>query len=105
MLYSHPNVASHPEVCRFEESMSVSRRDFLRTSGALVVSFSASSLLGAYAHGQGPFDPHRSHIDPAQLDSWIAVDAEGMVTAFSGKCDFGQGMLTAQTQVVAEELC
>jgi nicotinate dehydrogenase subunit B len=85
--------------------MSISRRDFLKTSGALVVSFNASSLLGAYAHGQGPFDTHRSHIDPAQLDSWIAVDADGMVTAFSGKCDLGQGMLTAQTQVVAEELC
>jgi nicotinate dehydrogenase subunit B len=85
--------------------MSISRRDFLKTSGSLVVSFSASSLLGAYAHGQGPFDTHRSHIDPAQLDSWIAVGSDGMVTAFSGKCDFGQGMLTAQTQVVAEELC
>ena len=77
-----------------------SRRDFLKTSGALVVSFSASSLLDAYAHSQGPFDTHRSHIDPAQLDSWIAVGSDGMVTAFSGKCDFGQGMLTAQTQVV-----
>ena len=85
--------------------MSVSRRDFLKTSGALVVSFSANSLLGSYAMGQGPFDTHRSHIDPAQLDSWIAVSADGTVTAFSGKCDFGQGMLTVQTQLVAEELC
>ncbi|HST09782.1 MAG TPA: molybdopterin cofactor-binding domain-containing protein, partial [Terriglobales bacterium] len=29
----------------------------------------------------------------------------GMVTAYTGKCDFGQGMLTVQTQLVAEELC
>jgi CO/xanthine dehydrogenase Mo-binding subunit len=84
--------------------MSVSRRDFLKTSGALVVSFSANALSGSYAMGQGPFDTHRSHIDPAQLDSWIAVSADGTVTAFSGKCDFGQGMLTVQTQLVAEEL-
>jgi CO/xanthine dehydrogenase Mo-binding subunit len=28
-----------------------------------------------------------------------------MVTAYTGKCDFGQGMLTVQTQLVAEELC
>ena len=42
---------------------------------------------------------------PAQLDSWLAVASEGTVTAYSGKCDFGQGMLTVQTQLVAEELC
>jgi CO/xanthine dehydrogenase Mo-binding subunit len=27
------------------------------------------------------------------------------VTAYTGKCDFGQGIFTAQTQLVAEELC
>src|SRR6185503_8312283 len=38
------------------------------------------------------------------LDSWIAITADGRVTAYTGKCDLGQGMLTAQTQLVAEEL-
>jgi len=84
--------------------MTVSRRDFLKNSGALIVSLSSASLL-PYASPQGPFDTHSSHIDPAQLDSWIAVGSDGTVTAFTGKCDFGQGMLTAQTQLVAEELC
>ena len=28
-----------------------------------------------------------------------------MVTAYTGKCEFGQGLYTAQTQLVAEELC
>jgi len=27
------------------------------------------------------------------------------VTAYTGKCDFGQGIFTAQTQLVAEEPC
>jgi CO/xanthine dehydrogenase Mo-binding subunit len=90
--------------------MSLSRRDFLRKSGALVVSFSAASMAGSFviapfAVAQGPFDTHRSHIDPAQLDSWISVAADGLVTAYTGKCDFGQGMFTVQTQLVAEELC
>jgi CO/xanthine dehydrogenase Mo-binding subunit len=85
--------------------MSVSRRDFLKSSGALIVSFSAASLAGPFAIAQGPFDTHPSHIDPAKLDSWIAVAADGTVTAYTGKCDFGQGMFTAQTQLVAEELC
>lgn len=90
--------------------MSGSRRDFLKNSGALIVSFSAASLAVPFAGApfsvaQGRFDTHRSHIDPAKLDSWIAVAADGSVTAYTGKCDFGQGMFTVQTQLVAEELC
>ncbi len=75
-----------------------SRRDFLKTSGALIVSFNA-------LNAQGPFDTHPSHIDPSRLDSWLAVGADGSVITHTGKCDFGQGMLTAQTQLVAEEMC
>jgi nicotinate dehydrogenase subunit B len=80
-----------------------SRRDFLRTSGVLVVSFGAAAVLPGVA-AQGPFDTRPSHIDPQRLDSWIAIAADGKVTAYTGKCDLGQGMLTAQTQLVAEEL-
>jgi len=82
-----------------------SRRDFLRTSGALVVTFSATSLIQPFVAAQGPFDTHPSHIDPTKLDSWLAVGSDGTVTAYTGKCDFGQGMFTVQTQLVAEELC
>jgi len=82
----------------------LSRRDFLTRSGALVVSFSMAPLLEPLASGQGQFDTHLSHVDPARLDSWIALGADGSVTAYTGKCDFGQGMYTAQTQLVAEEL-
>ena len=39
-----------------------------------------------------------------QLDSWIAIGADGSVTAYSGKEELGQGISTAQTQLVAEEL-
>jgi nicotinate dehydrogenase subunit B len=83
----------------------LSRREFLTRSGALVVSFSMAPLFEPLASGQGQFDTHMSHIDPARLDSWIAVGADGMVTAYTGKCDFGQGMYTAQMQLIAEELC
>ena len=82
-----------------------SRRDFLKSGGALIVSFSAASLTVRRSCGQGPFDTHPSHIDPKKLDSWLAVGADGTVTAYTGKCDFGQGIFTAQTQLVAEELC
>jgi nicotinate dehydrogenase subunit B len=82
----------------------LSRRDFLKTSGALVVSFSAAATVGQIGLAQGQFDTRASHIDPKQLDSWIAIGADGRVTAYTGKCEFGQGMFTAQTQLVAEEL-
>jgi len=85
--------------------MSISRRDFLKTSGALIVSFSTTSLGSPLAFVQGPFDTHPSHVDPKKLDSWIAVSSDGTITAYTGKCDFGQGMFTVQTQLVAEELC
>jgi len=81
-----------------------SRRDFLKTSGVLVVTFGATSVL-ARVGAQGPFDTRPSHIDPQRLDSWIAVAADGKVTAYTGKAELGQGMFTAQTQLVAEELC
>src|SRR5258708_38457929 len=82
----------------------LSRRDFLTRSGALVVSFSMAPLLEPLASGQGRFDTHMSHIDPVRLDSWIAVGAGGIVTGYTGKCDFAQAMYTAQTQLVAEQL-
>ena len=80
------------------------RRDFLKTSGALVVTFSGVMALERLGVAQGPFDTRNSGVDPRQLDSWLAVAADGTVTAYTGKCELGQGMLTAQMQLVAEEL-
>jgi CO/xanthine dehydrogenase Mo-binding subunit len=80
----------------------ISRRDFLAASGALIVSFSiedrpaAAQVFGGPAAGSPP---------PNQLDSWIAIGADGGVTAFSGKEELGQGISVAQAQLVAEELC
>jgi nicotinate dehydrogenase subunit B len=85
--------------------MTQSRREFLKSCGALVVSFSAGSWTALSAQSQGAFGTHPSHIDPEKLDSWLAVGADGIITAYTGKCDFGQGIFTAQTQLVAEELC
>src|SRR5262249_55553397 len=41
---------------------------------------------------------------PDQLSSYIAVNADGSVSAFFGKMDMGQGVFTAIGQMVAEEL-
>ena len=78
-----------------------SRRDFLKTSGALIVTFTLADGPAAQAQ-QGPIagSPQLS-----QLDSWIAISADGTVTAYSGKEELGQGISIAQIQLVAEELC
>ncbi len=84
--------------------MTPSRRDFLKGCGALMVSFSAASRRPIA--GVRPREvPSHPHIDPKKLDSWLAIGADGTITAYTGKCDFGQGIFTAQTQLIAEELC
>ncbi|MEI6669578.1 MAG: molybdopterin cofactor-binding domain-containing protein [Acidobacteriota bacterium] len=79
-----------------------SRRDFLKGTGALIVTFSMLDMKEAAAQrtarggsAQGPSE---------QLDAWIAIGGDGRVTAYTGKCELGQGLYTAQTQLVAEEL-
>jgi nicotinate dehydrogenase subunit B len=83
--------------------MTPSRRDFLKGCGALIVSFRAASTTRALGQRRSRNRP--SSIDPDKLDSWLAIGADGVVTAYTGKCDFGQGIFTAQTQLIAEELC
>ncbi|HET6218288.1 MAG TPA: molybdopterin cofactor-binding domain-containing protein [Acidobacteriaceae bacterium] len=75
----------------------------MKGCGALIVSFSAASVAPLQARGQRK--SHASAIDSNKLDSWLAIGADGTITAYTGKCDFGQGIFTAQTQLIAEELC
>lgn len=77
------------------------RRDFLKGAGALIVGFSTGAIRTAHAQFGGP-SPGSPPIN--RLDSWIAIAADGRVTAYSGKEELGQGISTAQAQLVAEEL-
>lgn len=83
--------------------LSVNRREFLKTSGALVVSasllpgFVESALAQSGAVGKPP-------LMPVELDSWVAILPDGRVDAFFGKIDGGQGLDVAIAQIVADEL-
>ncbi|MEZ5294035.1 MAG: molybdopterin cofactor-binding domain-containing protein [Vicinamibacterales bacterium] len=79
----------------------LSRRAFLASGGALVVHFRLGDAraLGAQMNGRAG-----AGVDAGQVDSWIAIGADGLVTAHTGKCELGQGIGTAQVQLVAEEL-
>ncbi len=39
-----------------------------------------------------------------ELDSWLRINPEGMITVFTGKVELGQGIKTAVALIVAEEL-
>ena len=81
------------------------RRQMLAGSGALIVSFSLSK---AFAQDQAPAapapKPPGSLATTPYLDSWIRIDADGSITAFTGKVELGQGFKTAFQQIAAEEL-
>lgn len=90
---------------KMESPAALSRRAFLKAGGAVVVSVGMPVGLDTVlaintAAAQGARPP----LVPNELDSYIAVDAEGGVSAFFGKMDMGQGLFTAIGQIVAEEL-
>ncbi|MFN0102337.1 MAG: molybdopterin cofactor-binding domain-containing protein [Bryobacteraceae bacterium] len=80
-----------------------SRRNFFRSAGALIVGFSLGGTLET-ADAQTATGFPTPTIPNNRVDSWIAIAADDTVTAYSGKCDFGQGFRTVQHQLVAEEL-
>jgi nicotinate dehydrogenase subunit B len=76
-----------------------SRRDMLKGGGALVVSF-ALAPQATEALAQGAAKP----VALTEVDSFLSIDAKGLVKVYSGKVDLGTGVTTALRQIVAEEL-
>src|SRR3984893_2296410 len=94
-----------PDASAALERSGMSRRRFIKGSGALIVGFSAARLTNGL--GTAPGSAIAQRLDGAgsnQLDSWIAIAADGTVTAYTGKCELGHGLYTAQMQLIAEEL-
>jgi CO/xanthine dehydrogenase Mo-binding subunit len=91
------------------ERAGFSRRSFIKGTGALIVSFSMGGAIETLAAQNRPlvFGENAAADSPpsTEVDSWIAIGSDGIVTAYTGKEELGQGMSTAQIQLVAEELC
>ncbi len=81
-----------------QSPVNASRRDFLKTGGALVVTF---AIGGANANAA---DEKAKTVALDQVDGFLSIDANGMVTVYSGKVDLGTGVRTAMAQIAAEEL-
>jgi len=57
------------------------RREFLKTAGVMMIGFGVGAST---ADAQSPINPSGT-VDPAQLDNWVAVAADGSITVFAGK--------------------
>src|SRR5262245_56759165 len=94
-----------PEELKALESTGVSRRQFIKGSGALLVV--GVSMAEPHSRANRIHWAAAQRLDGAgnnRLDGWIAISADGSVTAYTGKCELGHGLYTAQTQLIAEEL-
>ena len=80
-----------------------SRRDFLKTAGAIIVGFSWS-VPGVLAQQASPARLPGSLNDNRMLDGWLRINLNGTVTIFTGKCELGQGITTALAQIASDEL-
>src|SRR6266852_2268369 len=83
--------------------LSLSRREFLKASGALIVSAAGPAFIGE-ALAQTAAAGVKPALVPTELDSWVAILPDGRVTAFFGKMDMGQSLDIAIAQIVADEL-
>jgi CO/xanthine dehydrogenase Mo-binding subunit len=80
------------------------RRDFLKTGGALVVGLSLGDALQAQQRGGAGGGAAAAQPDLRQIDTWLAVHADNTATVYIGFAELGQGASTALLQVAAEEL-
>ena len=82
----------------------LSRRQFVKTGGALVVGF---GLIGSkFLKGDAAKTATlKNSLDPTLSSSWIEIHPDNTILIRTGKSDFGQGStFTAYRQIVAEEL-
>jgi nicotinate dehydrogenase subunit B len=75
----------------------ISRRRFFELAGGGVIVFLGIGPLPALSQ-----DAER--IYPQDFNAYLVIGQNGEVTVFSGKIEMGQGVLTSQAQMVAEEL-
>jgi len=78
------------------------RREFLRTSSVVIVSFAFGAVLPETSTSQNALAS--KPLDPREVDSFLAIHPDGSVTIYTSKVDVGTGLSMAMTQMVAEEL-
>jgi CO/xanthine dehydrogenase Mo-binding subunit len=77
-----------------------SRRDFFKTTGGLIVTFTLANGIPDVAQAAGEMKT----VALDDVDAFLAIGADGRVTLYTGKVDLGTGIRTALAQIAAEEL-
>src|SRR4030095_2923707 len=86
-------------------NLSLTRRDFAKGLGTSLGGIVLAFTLDAVSAQQQPPRPLPGSLGGNRmLDAWIRINADGSATVFTGKVELGQGIVTALTQVAAEEL-
>jgi nicotinate dehydrogenase subunit B len=80
--------------------MDKTRRDVLKGAGVLVIGF-ALARCGQSSNvlALGEYGPAAD-----EVDSWISISSDNIVTLYSGCCELGTGSSTGLLQIMAEEL-
>lgn len=78
------------------------RRSFLKASGSIVLYF--NMLPMSVTAQQAAVELPGSLAANPNLDTWLQISADGILTLCPGKCELGQGIQTALAQIAAEEL-
>ena len=84
-------------------SARIPRREFLKAGAGLVVAFSLPRVAKAQRAARGDAALGKP-LATNEVDGFVAVNADGSVTIYSGKVDLGQGLRIAIPQMAAEEL-
>jgi len=82
--------------------MQQTRRDFIRTIGALTIGFclTGEATIWPYPGQTLPGDLREN----PRINAWLEILADGRVRVLTGKIELGQGIRTAVAQMAAEEL-
>jgi isoquinoline 1-oxidoreductase beta subunit len=82
----------------------VTRRHFLKVSaaagGGMIIGFCIPEAIAATVQPK----PWTTPPEGAEINAWLAIDAEGNVTIRVPHTEMGQGALTAVSMMIAEEL-
>src|SRR5581483_746701 len=91
----------HDSISKLGHLFDLDRRNFFKVlGGGLFVGVVSCSSLSQESGASS----HHGHELPKDLDSWLHIDEDGQVTAFTGKVEVGQNVRTSLAQQVAEEL-
>ena len=84
----------------------ISRRRFLKQSAGLTIGFTlAASPLSFAQQAPGKPAPLPGSLQTNRmLDGWLRINPNGTVTMMTGKIELGQGITTALSQIVCDEL-